>query len=211
MIKYKNLLLQILKNVIAASLMAFTSLAFACYTDPLIVDLGGDGIELGIGGDFVEFDMLGNGNKIRMQWVKSGGNEAFLALDLNNNGVIDNGLELFGNGTLLLNENNLIAPNGFLALGQYDNENTGGNNDGKITEKDLIWSELVFWTDINADGISTPDEMQKVETFGISSFKIIPKRIQKYDQAGNLLVLQAYAKSKSDKYKLVDVIFAVPN
>ena len=131
---------------------------------PIVVDVGKNGIELGSAGVGVYFDVDNNGRPNHVQWVKAGGDEAFLALDRNGNGIVDNGSELFGVGTPMIFEGT-NAPNGFVGLAQYDSIELGGNDDGYITNDDAIWSALRLWRDINADGISAGDEMFTPEAF----------------------------------------------
>ncbi|MCJ8272486.1 MAG: hypothetical protein MJK04_24185, partial [Psychrosphaera sp.] len=202
--------------------------------DPLLFVLGQDGIHLGDAGVGVNFDMYGDGNQTLMQWVQYGGNEAFLVQDINNNGVIDNGMELFGTGTHMLpmvltqqwpdlDQSNVasirlalaaapeLAPNGFVALAQYDHPALGGNDDGYISVDDEIWSDLSLWLDGNADGISTADEMLQLADVGITRLDIIPKQNNRQDPAGNSIPLWSWAVDENNtshnKYKMVDVFF----
>lgn len=96
-------------------------------TDPLIIDLDGNGAEITKAEDGIKFDIDGDGGL--EQTAISSGNDGLLALDKNSNGIIDNGTELFGdqNG----------AKNGFSELAKYDE-----NNDGQIDSKDSIYDEL---------------------------------------------------------------------
>ena len=86
---------------------------------PIVLDLGNDGIHLGDAGVGVYFDINADGVRDHVQWVRRGGDEGFLALDRNGNGVVDDGSELFGVGTPLILEGR-SAPNGFVGLAQYD-------------------------------------------------------------------------------------------
>ncbi|MCJ8275079.1 MAG: hypothetical protein MJK04_37460 [Psychrosphaera sp.] len=203
------------------------------YTDPLLIDLGQDGIHLGEAGVAVVFDMRGDGNPISMQWVAYNTNEAFLVQDLNHNGVVDDGSELFGNGTRMVplhitsgsDQRPLkskfaaqiqlnaveLAPNGFVALAQYDHGVLGGNDDGYISPQDSIWSQLSLWLDSNADGISTSNEMLGLDDIGINQLNIIPKYNNRMDAAGNSIPMWSWAKNENavnhGKYKMVDVVF----
>ena len=65
-------------------------------TDPLVLDLDGDGLELTrADGDNVYFDIDNDDFAERTGWV--GGDDGLLARDLNGNGTIDDISELFGN------------------------------------------------------------------------------------------------------------------
>ena len=66
---------------------------------PLIVDLDGDGIETVGVSEGVYFDHDGNGFAEKSGWV--GKDDGILVRDINNNGTIDNGTELFGNNSVL--------------------------------------------------------------------------------------------------------------
>ncbi|NJM32206.1 MAG: hypothetical protein HC848_04205 [Limnobacter sp.] len=78
---------------------------------PLILDIDGDGVEtVGLDSN-IHFDHNGDGFAETTGWV--GADDALLALDLNGDGIINNGTELFGNETLLANGNK--AANGFEA------------------------------------------------------------------------------------------------
>ena len=175
---------------------------------PIVVDVGKNGIELGSAGVGVYFDVDNNGRPNHVQWVKAGGDEAFLALDRNGNGIVDNGSELFGVGTPMIFEGT-NAPNGFVGLAQYDSIELGGNDDGYITNDDAIWSALRLWRDINADGISAGDEMFTPEALGITSFETIPRFGKRYDPAGNILPYWAWAAAtgRPKRAVMVDVYF----
>lgn len=75
------------------------------------------------------FDLDNDGQSEMISFVNPG--SGFLALDLNNDGIINNGSELFGPQT----------GNGFGELSQYDSD---GNN--WIDENDPIYDKLRIWT-----------------------------------------------------------------
>lgn len=178
--------------------------------DPLMIDLGQDGFKLGEAGRGVLFDLFANGEPVRMQWTAIDGNEAFVILDKNGNGLADDGSELLTNYNPLVLENR-VAPNGFVDLAQYDHPTLGGDDDGYITAKDQIWQELMLWLDKNADGVATPNEMFTPQSFGLTHLNTIPKQNNRRDSAGNLLPLWAWAKNNNhhgnNKYKMIDVLF----
>lgn len=124
--------------------------------DPLALDLDGDGIEtnnMGANGEPILFDHDADGIKTGTGWLRS--DDAWLALDLNGNGKIDTGRELFGVDTLL--KNGSFAQNGFAALADND-----ANLDGEIDQLDPIFANLKVWRDLNQDGISQANELSSL-------------------------------------------------
>jgi hypothetical protein len=77
----------------SAQLNAMSTAQFAAAT-PLVLDLGGDGIKSTPLSDGVQFDLLATGNRIPTGWV--GEKDGLLVRDINQNGLIDSGAELFG-------------------------------------------------------------------------------------------------------------------
>ena len=102
--------------------------------DPLIFDLDFNNIiSLSKPENGRNFDIDNDGIAQKVSWINSG--DAILVYDRNNNGTIDNGLELFGDNTLL--ENGEYAKSGIEALQEFDTD-----NDNKITINDLKFSDL---------------------------------------------------------------------
>lgn len=208
--KAKNI--SVIRFLLTINALLINSIAHAvCYQDPLIIDLGQDGLHLGPAGHTVNFDMAGTGIAIEMQWVKPNGNEAFLVMDKNGNGIVDDGTEMFTNyGYLILEDR--TADNGFVELAQYDNLNLGGNDDAYIDANDEIWSRLSLWLDINADGISTPNEMLSLEDAELTRLGAIAKENSgRRDEAGNVIPLWAWVfndnATGNKKHKMYDVFF----
>ncbi|SDR74803.1 Ca2+-binding protein, RTX toxin-related [Halopseudomonas sabulinigri] len=129
-------------------------------TSPIVLDLDGDGIEtIGANGS-VLFDHDGDGHKHGTGWVES--DDGLLALDVNGNGVIDSGKELFGEHTIL--NGGAKAENGFAAMQGIDS-----NSDGILDSGDAAWVDLRVWRDLNSDGVSDSGELFTLDELGVKS------------------------------------------
>jgi hypothetical protein len=116
----------------------------------------------------IQFDINGSGVKQNAGWIGAG--SGFLVLDRNGNGVIDNGSELFGNGTPLYDANGNIT--GYAADGQSALAAQDTNHDGVINNLDANFARLQVWQDLNQDGICQPDELQTLTQSGITSINV---------------------------------------
>jgi len=114
------------------------------------------------------FDMDGDGVKTGTGWIKA--TDGIVVLDRNGNGLIDSGLELFGDATVLQNGARAgeTAANGFEALADVD-----ANADGKIDSTDAIYSQLRIWQDSNQDGVSQASELHTLAELGIASINTV--------------------------------------
>jgi hypothetical protein len=151
--------------------------------DPLALDLDGDGLEtVGIDSyNTVLFDHDGDGVKTGTGWVK--GDDAFLALDRNGNGVIDCGRELFGVDTVLTNGQR--AESGFAALADLDS-----NGDGEIDAQDETFDQLRLWRDLDQDGVSDEGELQSLADAGIARIGLSNTVTHQNLAGGNVLTAQ---------------------
>ncbi len=176
--------------------------------DPLIVSLYDRRYLLTDRAGGVEFDLGSDGELERVPWTRPGADDAYLALDRDGNGTIDNGRELFGD---LTPQHGSPDPNGFLALALFDDIFNGGNEDGRISADDMIFEHLLLWHDENHNGYSESEELLTLGDVGIEWFDLDFQRSGRIDQFGN--AFRYWAKSGRDdgsKRTVWNVFFPAP-
>ena len=128
------------------------------------------------------FDVGTGGACIQTDWPAA--ETPWLALDRDLSGTIDGGHELFGSGTVLAGGKR--AQHGFLALAELDS-----NGDGRITQADARFEELVLWADHDRNKRSTHAEHEPLSTRGIVSIELGWRNESVCDEQGNCGVERA--------------------
>jgi hypothetical protein len=110
-----------------------------------------------------EFDLAGEAASVPTSWVSA--RTPWLAIDLDGNGRIDDGRELFGSMTELPGGGR--ARNGFEALAALDDD-----HDGMITDRDAAFDRLVLWRDADQDRRSGPGELVAARDAGLVAIRL---------------------------------------
>jgi hypothetical protein len=169
---------------------------------PIVIDLDRGGFRFSDTAGGVFFDLDGDGVVERIAWAAEDSGDAWLALDRNGNGTIDNGTELFGNFTPLPP---CEEPHGYHALAVYDAKGHGGDGDGAITAADAVFSALRLWIDSDRDGVSQPDELFSLESFGIRLIDLDYVTAERRDPHGNRLRYKSLVRLAKGTTQSVDV------
>ncbi|WP_140158852.1 calcium-binding protein [Acinetobacter pittii] len=162
-------------------------------SDPLTLDLDHDGLETRAPSisSPIMFDHTGTGIRTSTGWVLP--DDGFLVLDRNGNGTIDNGTELFGDSTPLMNGS--FAKNGFEALADQDT-----NQDGKVDAQDANWLALKVWRDLNQDGISQANELFSMSALDIDGINVTSSGHSQILENGNEIAeLGTYYKTNGSQ------------
>jgi hypothetical protein len=154
---------------------------------PIILDLDGDGfVTSGAEAPVSFFDTDYDGVREASGWLASASHDAFLWMDVNDNGSVDPG-ELFGSTMLM--PNGVRAKNGFEVLKLYDRSEYGGNGDGVIDHHDQIWNALRLWIDANHDGLSDAHEISPIGKYQVTALELYDVPMHETDAAGNMMML----------------------
>ena len=152
--------------------------------DPVAIDLNGDGVQTVAVDDSnpIMFDHNGDGDRTGTGWISA--DDAWLVRDLNGNGVVDSGREMFGVGTVtrVQNGQEYTAPDGFFALDTIDS-----NGDGVIDQSDASFAGLSVWRDANQDGVSQADEIQSLTAAGVSGISLNETVVRADQGNGNII------------------------
>jgi hypothetical protein len=160
-------------------------------SDPITLDLNGNGIDLSSYRAGARFDITGKGKIATTAFVKGG--DAFLAVDRNGNGIVDSGKELFGdqNG----------AKNGYEELAKLDS-----NRDGLINKLDKDFAKLLLFKD-NGNGKTEPGELVSLAEAGIAELSLNYQNVNMTGGGGNRIAqIASYRRNDGAVGRTADAV-----
>ena len=166
---------------------------------PIVLDLAGHGVNTLSAAEGVNFDLNGTGHAAQYGWVGSG--SGLLVMDVNGNGQIDNGTELFGAATLGADGHR--AGNGFAAMAMQDT-----NHDNVLNASDANWNQLKVWVDGNADGKVETGELKGMADLGIASLNLAHQASTQVDHGNLVGMVGSYTTTDGQTHELADVWFS---
>ncbi|RXJ71842.1 hypothetical protein CS022_14920 [Veronia nyctiphanis] len=169
------------------------------FVTPIVIDLDGDGIQtLSSDVSHIHFDLNADGVSRITGWVSN--SDAFLVWDKNRDGVINDGSEMFGEGTLLSNGER--AQDGFQALREHD-----VNADGKIDITDAIFPKLNVWVDKNTNGLTDVGELISLAEANIASLNLNLETSNTVNNDNLISLIGSYTTIDGKEYEYADVWF----
>jgi hypothetical protein len=167
---------------------------------PLALDLNGDGLHSISAVAGVVFDVNADGQPEQIGWLST--SDAWLALDRNGNGLIDDGSELFGSGTTLPDGSKAL--DGFAALRIVDS-----NQDGVVDSNDADFAGLAVWVDSNTNARTDPGELRTLSQAGIKSLSLAASPTAIIDQGNLIGLMGTYTTTDGRTHELGDVWLSV--
>ncbi|MEA3015542.1 MAG: large repetitive protein, partial [Sphingomonadales bacterium] len=164
----------------AAKSVSITVLA-GTGSDPLVFDLGGDGVSFLTADAGVTFDLDGDGTAEATGWLTAG--DGLLVLDLDGSGAIEDGTEVLSETFLGLDFANSLDALRFL----------DDNEDGVIDAGDEAYSTLRLWADADGDGVSDAGELHGFAEMGIVSIDLSATELDATQDRQDLLGSAAFS------------------
>jgi hypothetical protein len=167
---------------------------------PLVLDLDGDGIQTLSASNGVLFDVNNDGKAEKTGWVAA--KDGLLVRDLNGDGQINDGGELFGEGTVLANGTK--AKDGYVALRTVDS-----NLDGLIDANDSGFASLSVWVDANSNGVADSGELSSLSKFNIASLSLDAVTSTERNNGNLIGLMGSYKTQDGATHTMGDVWFSV--
>jgi len=145
-------------------------------TSPIILDLGGDGIEtLSAAESNARFDLDGDGLADDPSWI--GAADAFLYLDRDGNGTMSGAEEI----SFIDDVPN--AATDLAGLAAFDT-----NKDGILDDRDARFADFGVWRDSDGDGAVGANETATLATMGIRSINLVGTPVNAETEFGEVAI-----------------------
>jgi hypothetical protein len=185
-----------LKSSSGSVLATSTAFSVTIAATPLVLDLNGDGVQTTSISDGTQFDLLNTGSKQTVGWVSP--KDGLLAIDLNGDGQINSGAELFGDHTQL--PDGSLAKDGWAALAALDS-----NGDGVMDAQDAQFNQLRVWVDANSNGVTDAGELRTLAEAHIASINLAANH-NSVQQNGNVVqAFSTYTTTDGSTHEVADV------
>ncbi|WP_407920606.1 lipase family protein, partial [Facilibium subflavum] len=168
------------------------------FGDPLVLDLDNNSINTISVNKQVMFDHNTDGIKYATGWV--GAKDGLLVQDLNQNGLIDHGGELFGEH--YIKSDGSKARDGFDALADLDS-----NGDGVISVADNAFNNLYVWQDKNSDAITQQGELYHISQTGITQISLTTSNENRQSDGGVIVKSSTYQTSDGNEAAISAINF----
>ena len=161
---------------------------------PIVLDFDGDGNSLTeMADNKVRFDMNGDGIADKTGWIEQG--DAFLALDRNGNGKIDDLAEI----SFVADKEG--AKTDLEGLAAFDS-----HGDGAMSGDDARFAEFKLWFDKNGNGVTDAGELLSLAQAGVVSISLIGVATGEQAVSGKNIVYNtgSFTRANGDTGKLLD-------
>jgi hypothetical protein len=163
---------------------------------PVMLDLNGNGIQTLALEQGTQFDLAAQGEAQRVGWVAP--SDGLLVRDLNQDGIIQDGRELFGSSTVLANGQ--TAQDGYQALQALDS-----NRDGVLDSRDEGFASLQVWVDGDSDAFTDAGELKSLTDLSIASLNLQAQAGSAVDQGNLLGLVSNYQTTDGAQHAMADV------
>ena len=163
---------------------------------PVMLDLNGNGIQTLALNAGTQFDLAAQGTPQHVGWVAP--TDGLLVRDLNQDGIIQDGSELFGSSTVL--PDGQTAQDGYQALKALDD-----NADGVLDSRDAAFASLQVWVDSDSDAFTDAGELKSLTDLNIASLNLQAQVGTAVDQGNLLGLVSSYQATDGTQHAMADV------
>ena len=177
--------------------MSFDASDFNFSSDPIVLDLDGDGIELNSAENGVAFDLNDDGTAETTGWAGPG--DGVLVMDHDGSGAIENGSEVFSE----------VFDGGSYADSLEALASLDSNGDGVIDNGDEAFEDIAIWQDANSDGITQDGEVRTLSEYGIKSIDLNAAPVHQTINGNTVYAAGTYTKTDGSTGTYAGAGFAV--